>query len=74
MTPPNINIKRHAESQREVQIKVSLKRSCHFSFLFYLNCNIIIFNNQENSTVFQFWSLICFMKNAEKFRTHFSIS
>ena len=42
MTPPDINIKRHAESQREVQINVSLKRSCHFSFLFYLNYNIYL--------------------------------
>ena len=51
MTPPDINIKRYAESQREVQMNVSLnlkkkkrkmtrtfkslKRSCHFSFLFF---------------------------------------
>ena len=34
MTPQDINIKIHAESQREVQMNVSLKRSCHFSFLF----------------------------------------
>ena len=43
MTPPDINIKRHTESQRDVQMNVSLKRSCHFSFLFfYLNCNIYL--------------------------------
>ena len=34
MTPPDTNIKRHVESQREVQMNVSLKRLCHFSFLF----------------------------------------
>ena len=41
MTPPDINIKRHAESQREVQM----------NFLLNVRVIFLFFNNQENSTI-----------------------